>query len=103
MSFGSGYDELFTDATALKSKMDKACDDTGRDPATLRHSFLMFDGGARESGGRLFYWGSPQAFADIAGAILDLGFDEIGVYYPIEEQRDAYEAAAADVIPALRS
>jgi alkanesulfonate monooxygenase SsuD/methylene tetrahydromethanopterin reductase-like flavin-dependent oxidoreductase (luciferase family) len=103
MSFGAGVDALTTDARTLRSKMQKACDDVGRDPATLRHSFLMFDANARESGGRLFYWESVGQFSDVAGQILSLGFDEIGVYYPIDAQRDVFERVATDVMPALRT
>jgi alkanesulfonate monooxygenase SsuD/methylene tetrahydromethanopterin reductase-like flavin-dependent oxidoreductase (luciferase family) len=102
MSFGSGSEALIGDAAKLKTKMDQACDEVGRDPSTLRHSFLMFDANARESGGYLFYWESAERFADVAGQILALGFDEIGVYYPINAQRDVFERVATDVIPALR-
>ena len=30
------------------------------------------------------------------------GFDEIGVYYPIDAQRDVLERVAAEVMPSLR-
>jgi alkanesulfonate monooxygenase SsuD/methylene tetrahydromethanopterin reductase-like flavin-dependent oxidoreductase (luciferase family) len=103
MSFGAGPETLVADATDLKKKMDQACDEVGRDPSTLRHSFLMFDANARERGGKLFYWESAQHFIDVAGQILALGFDEIGVYYPIDAQRDVFERVAADVIPTLRN
>lgn len=102
MSFGAGAETLLADAAALKSKMAAACETEGRDPATIRHSFLLFDGNARESGGRLFYWESAAAFGDIAGQLFDMGYDEIGAYYPIDAQRDAMEDAAANIIPRLR-
>ncbi len=102
MSFGSGLEELTGDAAALMARMQQACEEAGRDPSTLRHSFLMFDANARESGGRLFYWESVEQFTDVAGQILALGFDEIGVYYPIDAQRDVFERAATDVIPSMR-
>lgn len=102
MSFGSGLKELTADATALMSKMLAACEAVGRDPSTLRRSFLMFDGNARASGGKLFYWEAVGSFTEITGQILDLGFDEIGVYYPIDAQRDVFERVATDVIPSLR-
>ncbi len=102
MSFGSGLEELTGDAAALMARMQQACEEVGRDPSTLRHSFLMFDANARESGGKLFYWESVDQFTDVAGQILALGFDEIGVYYPIDTQRDVFERAATDVIPSLR-
>jgi alkanesulfonate monooxygenase SsuD/methylene tetrahydromethanopterin reductase-like flavin-dependent oxidoreductase (luciferase family) len=102
MSFGSGSTDLLSDATSLLAKMTAACETVGRDPATLRFSFLLFDGGARESGGRLFYWDSVTAFEDLAGHVFDLGFDELGVYYPIDDQREVMERACAEVIPGLR-
>ena len=101
-SFGAGSEVLTADAAELKNKMDRACDQVGRDPSTLRHSFLMFDASARERGGHLFYWESAERFADVAGQILALGFDEIGAYYPINAQRDVFERVATEVMPTLR-
>jgi alkanesulfonate monooxygenase SsuD/methylene tetrahydromethanopterin reductase-like flavin-dependent oxidoreductase (luciferase family) len=103
MSFGAGPDEMLRDAAELAAKMGVACESEGRDPSTLRHSFLLFDAAARASGGRLFYWENARAFEDIAGRLFDLGYDEVGAYYPIDAQRDAIEDAAATVLPGLRS
>ena len=74
----------------------------GRDPSTLRHSFLLFDAESRATGGRFFYWDDVGAFEDLAGRLFEIGYDEIGVYYPIDEQRDVFEAVAGSVIPGLR-
>ena len=103
MSFRAGAEALVEDATALKEKMATACDAAGRDPATLRHSFLLFDADARESGGRFFYWDSAEAFEDLAGRLFALGFDEIGIYYPVDAQRDVFEDVAVNVMPGLRA
>ena len=103
MSFGAGAESLLADAAALKSRMAAVCEAEGRDPSTIRHSFLLFDADARDSGGRLFYWESAAAFEDVAGQIFEMGYDEVGAYYPIDEQRPAMEDAAATVIPSLRS
>ncbi len=103
MSFQAGARALLADAAHLKSRMDGACETVGRDPATIRHSFLLFDAEARESGGRLFYWESEAAFEDVAGQLFDMGYDEVGVYYAIDTQRDAMEAAAANALPRLRA
>jgi alkanesulfonate monooxygenase SsuD/methylene tetrahydromethanopterin reductase-like flavin-dependent oxidoreductase (luciferase family) len=102
MSFGAGAEALLTDAVDLKAKMAAACEAEGREPATIRHSFLLFDGGGCESGGRLFYWDSPAACEDVAGRLFDMGYDEIGAYYPVDSQRDSMEDAAANVLPGLR-
>ncbi len=79
------------------------CEAVGRDPETLRCSYLMFDANARQSGGHISYYDSPQAFADMADRLLDLGFTELGLYYPaLPSQRPVFETIANDVIPALR-
>lgn len=103
MSFGAGAEALLSDARDLKSKMTSACEVEGRDPATIRHSFLLFDADARDSGGRLFYYESAAAFEDIAGQLFDLGFDEIACYYAVDEQRDTLEDVAVNVLPRLRN
>lgn len=61
----------------------------------------MVDANARQADGYLFYWESVEQFAGGVGQILDLGFDEIGVYYPVDAQRDVFERVAAEEIPAL--
>ena len=79
----------------------RACDEVSRDPSTQRHSLLMFDANARQADGYLFYWESVEQFAGVVGQILDLGFDEIGVYYPVDAQRDVFERVEAEEISAL--
>ena len=64
---------------------------------------VLFDASAREAGGHLFYWESVEQFADVAGQILALGFEEIGVYYPIDSQREVFERVASEVLPVLRN
>ena len=69
----------------------------------LRRSYLMLDVSARQSGGHISYYDSPQAFADMADRLLDLGFTELVLYYPaLLSQRSVFETIANDVIPALR-
>ncbi len=63
----------------------------------------MFDATARRGGGHFRYYDSPQAFADTAGRLLDLGFTELGLYYPwLPAQVPVFETIATEVIPALR-
>ena len=73
MSFGAGAETLLQDAATLKDKMAAACDSVGRYPASLRHSFLLFDADARESSGRLFYWDDAAAFEDLSGQLFAMG------------------------------
>ena len=58
---------------------------------------------ARERGGHLFYWESADGFAELAGRVLELGYHEVGVYYPVDAQRDAFERIVGDVLPVPRA
>jgi hypothetical protein len=50
----------------------------------------------------LFYWEDASAFEDVAGKLFEMGYDEVGVYYPVDDQRGAFEKAALEVMPRLR-
>ena len=64
----------------------------------------MFDANARPSGGHMACYESTQAFADRAGRLLELGFDELGLYYPpLDRQRPVFDQVAREVIPTLRA
>jgi alkanesulfonate monooxygenase SsuD/methylene tetrahydromethanopterin reductase-like flavin-dependent oxidoreductase (luciferase family) len=84
--------------------VDEACRSIGRDPATLRRSYLMFDAGARAGGGLINYYASERAFADMVERVIALGISEVGLYYPTrEEQRPVLERIARDVVPELKA
>lgn len=84
----------------------------GFDLATTADQFVdwkspstpWFDPDSRESGGRISYYDSVEKFTDMAGRILDLGFSELGVYYPtVESQLPVFEQAASEVLPRFRN
>ncbi len=103
MSFSAGFEDQLAEVADRMSRMAGYCEAVGRDPETLRRSYLMFDANARQSGGHISYYDSPQAFADMVDRLLDLGFTEFGLYYPaLLSQRPVFETIANDVIPALR-
>jgi len=84
--------------------IDQYCGEIGRDPTSLRRSYLMFDANARLSGGLFGYYESPKIFTDMVRRVIDLGITEIGVYYPPRaEQIPTFEKIAAEVIPLLKS
>jgi alkanesulfonate monooxygenase SsuD/methylene tetrahydromethanopterin reductase-like flavin-dependent oxidoreductase (luciferase family) len=56
-------------------RLDDACADTGRDPATVQR--MVSTGGQLPSG-----LDSPQAFADAVGAYADAGFTDVVVHWP---------------------
>ena len=103
VSFVAEFEDQLAELADRMSRMAGYCEAVGRDPETLRRSYLMFDANARQSGGHISYYDSPQAFSDMADRLLDLGFTELGLYYPaLPSQRPVFEAIASDVIPALR-
>ncbi len=84
--------------------MDETCAKAGRDPATLRRSYLMYDPTARKAGGAFSYYDSTGAFEDYAGKIMEADFSELILYYPaVAAQESMMERIANDVFPKLRA
>lgn len=103
MSFRQSFEERLEETRQRVEMVEEACAKAGRDPSTLRRSFLMFDPAARASGGVYSYYESTDAFSDQAGRLMELGFTELGLYFPlVEAQRPVFERIAQDVIPAMK-
>jgi hypothetical protein len=67
----------------------------GRDPASLRRSYLVLDA--------IRYYGSTQLFGDTMRRFIDIGTSEIGIGYPRDRaQLPIFEAIAREVIPRLK-
>ena len=64
------------------ARIDDACAAIGRDPSSLRRSYLMFDPASRATGGRIAYYESEDLFVDMVGRIRELGVSELGLYFP---------------------
>ena len=80
------------------------CTAIGRDPASLRRSYLMFDPTARSSGGVIQYYQSEEQFVHMVQQIVALGISEIGLYYPmLDSQRAMFTRIARDVLPGLKT
>lgn len=104
MSFADAFDKQIAEVTEKVAIIDEACAKHGRDPATLRRSYLMYDPTARYSGGALAYYESTGAFEDMAGRAMEAGFSELCLYYPIlPEQVPVLERIAQDILPKLRA
>ena len=64
----------------------------------------MFDPDARPRGGIYDCYRSLERFEEMAGRILELGMDEIVLYYPPDPSQVAtFERIATDVLPRLRA
>ena len=103
ISFAEDFDDQMRETRERIAKVDAHCAVIGRDPGTLRRSYLMFDAKARPSGGKIKYYESEAIFTDMVGRIMELGITDIGMYYPVQdEQLPMFEKIARDVIPKLR-
>ena len=104
MSFHEPFEAQFEETRQRVDLMDGICGELGRDPATLRRSYLMFDATARPRGGTIGYYESTDQFEEMATRIIDLGIEEIGLYYPLDaSQVPMFERIAAEVMPRLRA
>ena len=104
MSFKAGFEEQIAETRERAGQLDDACAEVGRDPATLDRSYLMFDAEARPRGGAYRCYESVDAFEDMAGRILELGMEELVMYYPPDPaQLPTFERIATEVLPRLRA
>lgn len=104
MSFKPSFDEQAVETRDRTLRMTDVCAAAGRDRSTMRWSYLLYDVGARPRGGIYDCYESVDRFEDMAGRILDLGMDEIVVYFPPDElQWPVFERVATDVLPRLRA
>lgn len=103
LSFQADFADQLAETRARCAAIDEACAAIGRDPATLRRSYTMFDVQARPRGGALSYYASPDAFLAQATQIADLGIRDIGLYYPADPTQHAmFRHIAQEILPALR-
>jgi alkanesulfonate monooxygenase SsuD/methylene tetrahydromethanopterin reductase-like flavin-dependent oxidoreductase (luciferase family) len=104
MSFLPSFEEQLAETRARCEAIDAECEAIGRDPATLRRSYTMFDAGARSRGGAIGYYESRQRFTDEVSRLAELGIRDVGVYYPLDaEQLGSFETIASEVLPELRA
>ena len=103
LSFAHTFEEQLEETRGRIAAIDEHCSAIGRDPGSLRRSYLMFDAEARPKGGFIKYYESEKIFTDMVRRVTALGISEIGLYYPmLEEQLPMFETIARDVIPKLK-
>lgn len=104
LSFAPDFETQLKETRERIALIDKHCEALDRDPGSFRRSYLMFDPGARSSGGLFNCYESETAFVDMVGRVTELGISEIGLYYPArEEQIPTFERIATEVIPKLKA
>jgi len=103
MSFHESFDAQLDETRKRSEAMDEYCRAVGRD-GSLRRSYLMFDAAARPRGGSMAYYESADRFEEMASRVIELGMDEVGVYYPLDQRQEPMlERIATDVLPRLRA
>lgn len=104
LSFQADFAGQLAETRSRCTAIDAACAAIGRDPATLRRSYTMFDARARPRGGAMSYYESPEQFIAQVSQIADLGIRDIGIYYPADPaQHLTFQQIATEVLPPLRS
>lgn len=103
ISFADTFEAQLKETRERMRLIDDHCEKIGRDPATLRRSYLMLDIQARRTGGPVNYYASKDAFADMVRQLMALGVSDIGLYYPVRDDDTArFETIATQVIPRLK-
>ncbi|MEQ9639960.1 MAG: LLM class flavin-dependent oxidoreductase [Alphaproteobacteria bacterium] len=103
MSFAKSFEAQFGELRERFQAVDAICAETGRDPATLGRSVLMFDPDSRATGGSVSYYTSENLFVEQVTRLAEVGYREFGLYYPmLDEQMPAFERIATDIIPQLK-
>ena len=104
MSFAKTFEAQIDETRRRVTAIDARCVAIGRDPTSLRRSYLMFDPTARSSGGTIGYYESEETFTQMVEQVIALGIPEVAFYYPIlDEQAPMFERIARNVLPVLKA
>ncbi len=104
LSFAKTFEAQMEETRGRIATIDAACAALGRDPATLRRSYLMFDPTSRASGGVIAYYESEETFVRMVRDVTALGITDVALYHPmLDRQMPMFERIARDVVPALRA
>jgi alkanesulfonate monooxygenase SsuD/methylene tetrahydromethanopterin reductase-like flavin-dependent oxidoreductase (luciferase family) len=96
ISYADAFDAQIAETRERSRLIDRHCAAIGRDPTTLRRSYLVLDSA------RLY--ASTQVFADAAQRLIDLGISDIGIHYPRQPaQLSVFEKIAREAIPMLKA
>jgi alkanesulfonate monooxygenase SsuD/methylene tetrahydromethanopterin reductase-like flavin-dependent oxidoreductase (luciferase family) len=104
LSHAETFETQIEETRRRVAAIDARCAAIGRDPASLRRSFLMLDPTARSSGGVFNYYESEETFTQMVQQVIALGISDVVLYYPMSDRQvPTFERIARDVLPALKS
>jgi alkanesulfonate monooxygenase SsuD/methylene tetrahydromethanopterin reductase-like flavin-dependent oxidoreductase (luciferase family) len=91
------HDQAMAATAARVSLLDAACERAGRDPATIRRSYLSFRGVSEPLG-------TPADMSRFVHDLQALGFRDVAVYWPHDRDGEAdLERIAREALPDLRT
>ena len=97
------FEKKLVETKRRNKLVDELCSNIGRDPSTLRRSYMLQDAKARTRGGFIDYYDSEDLFVEMVEKFVDVGISEFIVYYPYrEEQLPMFEKIAREVMPWLK-
>lgn len=103
LSFAETFEKQLRETRHRMELLDEHCAAIGRDPATIRRSYVVLDQDARNSGGAIGYYASTDAFTEKVERVIDIGITEIVLHYPlVEREMPIFERVATDIIPKLK-
>ncbi len=103
MSFAKTFETQIEETRQRVAAMDARCAVIGRNPASLRRSYLMYDMAPSADGGRNYYK-SAEIFTRMVQQIIALGISEVALTYPtLDREMPVFERIARDVLPALKA
>jgi alkanesulfonate monooxygenase SsuD/methylene tetrahydromethanopterin reductase-like flavin-dependent oxidoreductase (luciferase family) len=103
LSFADTFEAQLAETKERVRRMDEDLAAIGRDPASLRYSYQMFDPASRANGGKITYYESVSKFENMAESLIEAGKSELGLYYPLQDsQRDVFDKIGNDILPALK-
>jgi alkanesulfonate monooxygenase SsuD/methylene tetrahydromethanopterin reductase-like flavin-dependent oxidoreductase (luciferase family) len=95
ISYAPTLDEQLAETRQRMRAVDAHCAAIGRNPTSLRRSYLVLDA--------VRYYDSTQIFGDTMRRFIEIGISEIGIGYPRDPaQLPIFEAIAREVIPRLK-
>jgi len=103
LSFAETFDAQLQETRDRMSLLDEHCAAIGRDPGTLRRSYVVLDQQSRDSGGAIGYYASADAFTEMVERVIETGITEIVLHYPlVAREMPVFEQIASEIIPTLK-
>jgi alkanesulfonate monooxygenase SsuD/methylene tetrahydromethanopterin reductase-like flavin-dependent oxidoreductase (luciferase family) len=95
VGYPESFDEQLAETRERIRLVDAHCARIGRDPASLRRSYLVLNSAP--------FYASTTVFADAMRRLIDLGISELGIGYPrYPEHLPVFEKIARETIPRLK-